>query len=206
MGWLYAVFDWLRDSDNLTAFSTFVIAGFTMVLAWVGYCQARLIRKSIDLARAEYISSNRPRIILRDAYLIGEVIHYTLVNLGGTAAKIVESWIFAEFVEEGTRLRPLLPADHYDLGQTAFAGGKSKELQYELPPEISFAIKFPGTRRIGIEGRAPAFGERYFVGVLTYADDLGIKRRSIFRRRWDDASMTFIRLTPEQERDHEYAD
>jgi hypothetical protein len=129
-----------------------------------------------------------------------------LVNLGGTAATIVESWIFAEFVEENTRLRPLVPDGHYDLGQITLLGGESKNLRYPLRAGISFAIKWPATRRIGIDGQPPIFGQRYFVGVLTYTDDLKIRRRSIFRRRWDDDSLTFVRLTPDQERDHEYAD
>jgi hypothetical protein len=77
----YAVLDWLWHPDNLTAISTFVIAAFTAVLVRVGYCQARLIRKSIDLTRAEYVSTHRPRVILRDVNWEGHSdIHYTLVS------------------------------------------------------------------------------------------------------------------------------
>jgi hypothetical protein len=65
LNWLYAIIDWLRDPNILTAISTLIIALFTIVLAWVGYRQARLIRKSIDLARAEFISSHRLRCHLR---------------------------------------------------------------------------------------------------------------------------------------------
>jgi hypothetical protein len=183
------------------------IMAFTGVLAFATAGLGAMNFFQLRLARAEYISSHYPRIILRDAYLVGETIHYTLVNIGSTPAKVIESWIFAEFVEQGTRLRPLFPTNHYDFGRhSGFVAGESKELQYTLPPEVSFAIKWPATRKIGINGQPPIFGERYFVGVVTYTDDLGVKRRSIFRRRWDDASLTFVRLTPEQERDHEYTD
>lgn len=184
---------------------TLVLSVFTAILAIATISLGVLSFFQIRLARAEYISSHYPRIVLRDVHLIAETVHYTLVNLGSTAAKIVESWIFAEFVEKNTRLKPLTPEGHHDLGQITFAGGESKSLLYPLPAGISFAIKFPDIRRIGIDGRPPILGQRYFVGIMTYTDDLGIKRRSIFRRRWDDESLTFVRLTPEQERDHEYA-
>ncbi len=52
---LYAVLNWLIDPVNLTAISTVVIAAFTIVLAVVGYFQARLIRQSIDLARQDLL-------------------------------------------------------------------------------------------------------------------------------------------------------
>lgn len=207
---LYSAWRLAEATDHwsalITAFATAFIAWFTWTLWRTSEKQGSIAQKSIDLARAEYISSHYPRIVLRDVHLIAETVHYTLVNIGGTAATVVESWIFAEFVEENTRLTPLFPDEHYCLGQITFTGGESKNLKYELPSGISFAIKWPEARRIGIDGRPPIFGQRYFVGILTYTDDLGIKRRSIFRRRWDDASLTFVRLTPEQERDHEYAD
>jgi hypothetical protein len=208
MDGLVSFFTWLLSPETLNAYSTFVIAIFTIVLAWVGYCQARLIRKSIDLARAEYISTHRPRIVLREANLIAETIHYTLVNLGGTQATIIQSWIFAEFIEDGTRWRPLWPAadDASISTQLTFIGGQSRDLQFALPDEISFAIKWPEAMRIGTERGPSVIGKIYFAGALVYEDSMGMKRRSIFRRRWDPHSLNFVRLTPEQERDYEYAD
>jgi hypothetical protein len=182
------------------------LTGFTAILAFATAGLGTLNFFQLRLARAEYISSYRPRIVLRDAVLIGDTIHYTLVNLGGTPATIIESRIFAEMVEEGTRLRPLWPASHFDLAKLGFIGGESIDLQYPLPNEVGFAIRHPEVMRIGIENRPGFFGKTYFVGALIYEDDLGMKRRSIFRRCWDPASLTFVRLTPEQERDHEYAD
>jgi hypothetical protein len=177
------------------------------VLAWVSYCQARLIRKSLDLARAEYISANRPRIVLRDVYLIAETIHYTLVNLGGTPATIIKSWIFVEFVEDGTRWRPLWPVtDDWNANRLHFVGGESKALQYALPDNISFGIGWPEATRIGNESGPAPIGKIYFVGALVYEDDLSVTRRSIFRRCWNQSSITFVRLNPEEERDYEYAD
>jgi hypothetical protein len=197
---------WLVRWTAMLFIATVGLILATGLLGYFAFRQARDTKTSIDLARAEFVSTHRPKIILRDAHLIGEEVLYMLVNVGATSATVVESWIMAEFVETGTRLRPLRSFGHDDLGRLNFAGGESKDLTYPLPAEISFAIKFPGTRRIGIEDRPAVFGERYFVGVLVYEDDLRVKRRSIFRRRWDDKSLTFSRLSPEEERDQEYSD
>ena len=179
---------------------------FTAILAIATIALGVVTGFQLRLARAEFISTDRPRIILREVQLVADTIHYTVVNTGDTQATIVESIIKAEFVENQTRISPLRPSDQNDLGKIIIAGGELKVLTYQLPTEISFAIKFPMTRRIAIEDRPPMFGDRFFTGIIVYADDLGIKRRSVFRRRWDDRSLTFIRLTPEEERDYEYAD
>jgi len=92
---LYVIVGWIRDPNNLTAISTFIIAAFTIVLAWVGYCQSRLIRRSIDLARQEFVATHRPRILVR--FVQGpfydenglEFVWVTLVNVGETDATIV---------------------------------------------------------------------------------------------------------------------
>ncbi len=208
LGWLAASFweaiDWLQKYNGaVTAFATFWIGIFTVVLALVSRKQAQLTRQSIELARQEFISTNRPCIILRDVHLIAETIHYTLVNLGGTPGTIITTWVFTEFVEEQNRFRPLWPtADDGDVRRLRFVGGESKDLQYALPDEMSFIIKWPK----GIENRLANPGSVYFAGALVYEDDLGMKRRSRFRRRWDPKSLTFVRLSPEEERDHEYAD
>lgn len=181
------------------------LAYFTGILSIATILIGTINGFQLWLARAEFVSTHRPRIILRDVHLIGEIVHYMLVNVGDTPATIVESRIFAEFIEDRSRFAPLRSEGQNDLGRLVIAAGEPKDLTYQLPPKISFAIKIPETRRIGIEG-PPVFGQRYFVGVIIYEDDLRIKRRSIFRRRWSDDSLTFARLKPEEERDHEYAD
>jgi hypothetical protein len=206
---------WLMVFTGFVAVFTLMLAGATVQLYRAGERQLKLIERnateqsrdikaSIDLARAEFVSAHYPRIILRDARVVGENVIYLLTNIGATPAIIIESWIMVEFVEQSTPISPLRSLDHDDLERLSFAGGETKDLTYRLPSEISFAFKYPDTRRIGLEGRPPILGERYFVGTLVYTDDLKIKRRSIFRRRWDDASHNFVRL--KDERDHEYAD
>jgi hypothetical protein len=185
---------------------TLVLSGFTAILAVATISLGILSFFQIRLARAEYISTHRPRIVLREVHLLSETIHYMLVNTGQTKATIVEGWIFAEFVEQGTRLRPLRSVGHRDLQGLGIAGGEAVDLFYPILSEVGFAIRHPEVIRIGIEDKPGRIGNGYFVGALVYEDDLRVKRRSIFRRRWDDAILAFVRLTPEEERDHEYAD
>lgn len=196
-----------QATEEAIARYTLGLTIFTGILAFATAGLGAMNFFQVRLARAEYISSNRPRIVLRDVHLIAETIHYTLVNLGGTPATIIKSWIFTEFVEKQTRFRPLWPAaDDGNPTRLRFDGGESKDLQHALPAETSFAIKHPYAVEIAIEDKPGFFGKIYFVGALIYEDDLGMKRRSRFRRLWNPNSLTFVRLIPEEERDHEYAD
>src|SRR6185437_15221 len=104
--WLTAYFwraiDLLQTYNGaVSAFATVWIAIFTIVLAKVGARQAKLTRHAIDLANKEFISTHRPRIILRDVHLEGHTVFYILANVGDTKATIVEGWILAEFVPKG---------------------------------------------------------------------------------------------------------
>jgi hypothetical protein len=79
LNWLVSIFwqaiDCLQTYNGaVTAFVTFWIAIFTIVLAFVSRRQAKLLHQSIELARAEYISSHYPRIVLRDVHLIAETV------------------------------------------------------------------------------------------------------------------------------------
>ena len=191
--------------DGVTATATVVIALFTFVLAIATIIQAAFTRAAIRLARDEFISSHRPRVILRDIIWEGHAdIHYTLANTGETRATIIESRVMVEFVQRGTAVRPLRAFGHDDLGRVVLAAGELREFTCAIPGELSVAMRFPDTRRIGIEGKEPVFGERYFAGTIVYIDDLSIRRQSTFRRIRDDASRSFVRLA--DERDQEYAD
>lgn len=201
MGWFCAFWNWIRSPDNLTAVSTVVIAAFTVVLAWVGYCQARLIRRSIDLAAKEFIASHRPRIILRNVDLQDGNVLYMLVNVGDTKATVVESWIMMESVPDASVLRPLRSFGHDDLGRLVFEAGEMKDLTYADPGFTGMTAA--DMIRVGIE-QGLIDGHRFFTGTIIYEDDLRVRRRAVFRRRLKGKG--FERLNPEQERDNEYSD
>ncbi len=91
------ILKWILDPANLTAISTVIIAAFTIVLAAVGYCQARLIRKSIDLARKEFISAHPPKLRIRYIHLTSGdenvEVGFTVENTGGSDATVTQSMI-----------------------------------------------------------------------------------------------------------------
>ena len=205
MEWLCAFWNWIISPDNLTAISTLVIATFTVVLALVGYCQARLIRKSIDLAAKEFIATHRPRIVLRnvDVDLAGGNVHYMLVNIGDTKATIVESWIMMEFLPDSNALRPLRSFGHDDLGRLVFEAGEMKDLTYVVPGVTG--ANAADMIRVGIE-EGLISGHSFFTGTIVYEDDLRVRRRAVFRRRLNVKGKCFDRLGPAEERDNEYSD
>lgn len=55
--------------DTWRAIATVVIAVFTAFLAIFGYVQARLTYKTIGLAREEFLSTHRPKIIIHSVEL-----------------------------------------------------------------------------------------------------------------------------------------
>jgi hypothetical protein len=87
------------DAHNglVTAIATVFVAGFTWTLWRTSKNQGNLAQQSIDLARKEFISTHRPRIVLRAAYT-GELkeghvipIRLHIANIGETKGKIVSS-------------------------------------------------------------------------------------------------------------------
>jgi hypothetical protein len=197
-----AVLDFLEKYNGaVTAVATIFIAAFTIVLAKVTGKQARLSRESIDLARSEFIATHRPRIVLRDVSFVDGQILYMLVNTGDTKATVVESWILDEFVPTAQAIRPLRSAGHDDLGRITFAGGEVRDLTHA--PQMGAYIRIPDMMRIAVEDQPPMIGEIYFTGAILYSDDVGNRRRAVFRRRWDRGSKGFIGMN---DSDQEYAD
>jgi len=198
------ILSWLEAHNGaVTAIATIFIALFTVVLAFVTYVQALLTMKAIKLARDEFNATHRPLMIVRDVCLDGNKIAYLLINKGDAPAIIVESWIMAEFVPDETVKRPLRSSGHSDLGQLTFAVGEIRDLTYRIPGEIDFFIRFPDAKRIGIEDRPPMRGDLHFTGTIIYADSSGQRRRSVFRRRWDDNRKGFYGV---DDPDREYSD
>ena len=162
-------------------------------------------KEASALSKNEFISSHRPRIILRDIWYepTASDLSYMLFNTGGTAARIIESWILVEFISTGQPIRPLRSFGHNDFGPLIFAAGEMKDLTYSVPSEIGAYMLVPDMMRIGTDNRRPMVGEFYFTGAILYADDAGNHRRSVFRRQWDKDRKCFVRL---DDPDQEYAD
>jgi len=182
-------------SPAATWIATAVIGAYTIVLARVTGRQARLTRESIDLARAEFISSHRPRIIVYGLALFGAAaegkdpteplrVSFRYVNSGDTPAKVKMI---------GTKLVHLFKAT--------------------MPSEIEFKIEKIDppveieSGRHGFRLTADRFDQERFlfsstadnyslvcVGVIVYADDNDTDRQMGFCRRYDQASNRWLAM------------
>jgi hypothetical protein len=187
----------------VTAIATIYIARFTRVLADVTGTQAKLTRQSIDLARDEFISSHRPRIIVRALDFVGgtpesdEVegpirIGFHYVNAGDSLAKVKQV---------GTKLVHLL--------KPTMPTGIDFDVQKVDPPlEIQ-------SGRHAFRITVDAFDQEKFifnsaadnyslvcVGYIVYSDENGTDRQVGFCRRFDGQSHRWL---PMDDPEYEYS-
>ena len=162
--------------------------------------QGLQLKRSVDRAKEEFISTHRPRLIVRqfevDPILRDHVItiHFSIINTGDTNA----TWRFiaAEVA--------LWTGDRWE------APGIDP-VQRSIPPTI-----ITNGERIGgtIQSRFELSGDQFTriaahelivcaVGEFTYTDDLGTKRRTGFRRNYDPSTNMF---TASKNEDQEYQD
>ena len=203
---LCAIWSWVRDPNNLTAISTLVLAAFTIVLAWVGYCQARLIRKSIDLARDEFLSTHRPKIRIKHVWLLNEALHYNealkvrvvCVNKGRTTA-IISDYSVEFFVVKDHRSLPIDPKmAPINVNGFALQSGISLPL-----PDISYDLSEADEIGIRREG-----SKLYCAGVVHYSDGIGRIRTTAFCRLYQlpDSLVGAGRFVAVDNPDYEYQD
>ena len=143
--------------DGITAFSTFIIACFTVTLWWATRGQLNQLRESIDLTRNEFIASHHHKIRVKHVWLKSEiwkgekiVVELVIVNIGGTTANIFGG-NFATLV---------IPADT-DL-----------PAKPPLPDEKRFSISEP-LLRIGITFDLPEISDGR---ILTDEENAGIRQ------------------------------
>jgi hypothetical protein len=108
------------DENNglTTALATVVVATFTIVLAYSTRSQAHLTREVIALARDEFVSSHRPKIIIHatevsfgtnEQGLTTIAIDLHCINIGNTEAIIDELIGEIDTYEEPLRANIILP-------------------------------------------------------------------------------------------------
>jgi hypothetical protein len=206
MGSVYAIFCWISSPDNLTAISTLTIAAFTIVLAIVGYCQARLIRQSINLAREEFNATQRPKLVVRELLLftpnpsrVTAEIQYAIANSGAGRAEIVESHIELTMIEDAI-LRPLQPIEGANpVGSVTLEPGE--HIFRESGSTIGFA-EF--TNEMNRQFYTPDDSTKLiFRGFIIYADKNRLKRRMAFCREYKFKTRRFCIM---DDPDYEYAD
>jgi hypothetical protein len=196
-----AIIKWLADPVNLTAISTVVIALFTIILAIVGYCQARLTRDTIRLARDEFNATHRPEIIVRNVGYVADpednrmrlIARIVIVNKGASRAHIINlSGIILTPTDELTADVALRA---YPIGKEQdLVGGQPYQWDIESPNHQEPAIRIAQTR-----------GEKsewICIGLIRYADMEGRIRETGFFRRFDVKSRSWKR---EENEDYEYS-
>jgi hypothetical protein len=161
--------------------------------------QAYLTRKSIDLARAEFISTHRPKLRIRRIILTGffdrfdaEMISHgdeveaeiTVVNVGGTPANIVDSRYRIYFYKDTIPLE--IPyEDHPSRLQLTtekriLAVGQLQT--FEMTGKA--ILKDPGEGMRVMRQFASENWSMAIIGEITYRDDLSRNRVTGFLRVW----------------------
>jgi hypothetical protein len=207
--------DWLREFDGLiapydneiTAISTVFIALFTIVLGITSIYQGRQTAKALKLAQDEFISTHRPKLILREAFALYDApgkpvdVLYVITNKGGSKGTIIQSALEVQFYSQlpgNVLLTPFSLGKQTIDGGThdwSFEAGQSRQFHYVAKGE-----PWPPRVDIGTQGAA-----LFFSGHFVYADFRGIQRATAFRRIYDVGRERFYRYRePGHEEDEEY--
>jgi hypothetical protein len=169
-------------------------------LAKVTGRQARLTRESIDLVRAEFISTHRPKLIVRqfqlDAPLPDHIIkvHFSVINAGDTEATL--RLIAAEVALWNGRYWEAPGIDFI----TRPVDPKVIQNGQRISLTIVSRFKITSAQIRAVEQKELIIGA---VGEFTYTDVMGTERRTGFRRNHDFATDMFI---ASENTDQEYQD
>lgn len=188
------------NADLLTALATLAVAGFTLTLWLTSGEQARLTREAIDLSRAEYIATHRPRIRVR--WVGGPYngpndlcrFEVAIVNVGEGPALVTDCWIGTGIVDnQGCTTWPIDIDDSeptYDIALKPGEIHKFERLTKAPIPERAWErMREFTSERLVLEGR------------FTYRDDAGLERTTSFIRGQglDDAGFGIFKPRADQE-------
>jgi hypothetical protein len=186
--------------DNVVAFGTILIAVFTYVLYRSTSKLWEAGEKQFKLARDEFISTHRPKLIVRQFVLAkpvpGEVIkvEFSIVNIGATEAIwryiAVEVALWNGQYWEAPGLDHIVKPTSMPPLKNGQRAGMTIQSRFNITADQIAAIE---QKKLIICA----------VGEFTYADAVGTQRRTSFRRNYDLASDMFI-ASPYSE--HEYQD
>jgi hypothetical protein len=192
------------NRDAVTAVATAFIAIFTLTLWWSTRGMLRVTNESIKLAKEEFISTNRPRVILR-------IIHFSypedrtqdvpimciFVNIGRTDAEIIELDI--EFVHRPNRQFRPVPRQA-SAGTPLKGGGRTMKSGETFSREIQSGLK---ESEIALIAGQPLY---YVRGAMTYLDKGGVRRSIGFCRDYDPHDRTFHKTDMARDLGYEYED
>jgi hypothetical protein len=186
--------------------------------------QTRETSRSVAIAKAQVIASNRPKLVIRGMSLIpGKIvevdgvprleedpvwrIRFVIANIGGSRATVTESNLTMFELGVGT-LQELIPGfPPYSARGDAFEGfmiepGERQERTVLLEEIQTRRLKFLKSCRK--QGTDTTNLRTIFFGFAHYRDDSGVGRRTGFGAEYDAEKMTFMRLDAYP--DYEYSD
>jgi hypothetical protein len=175
--------------------------------------QFKITQESIKLARDEFISTHRPKIILREA-IIGSVlegepisVQYHLANIGETTGRIIRSMVRTEVVTRQQRL--LLHGsveNQNELGEIVLGPGEAILLKFDRDTPKWNVTQFQekSMKVATAPGGVLVYRDAkiHFSGQLIYVDDAGTPRRTAFRRELIPERQRFYRIPDEPDQDY----
>jgi len=200
---LYVIFwygGYVFNASTITAVATGAIGYFTYTLYTTSAEQARLTRDSIDLARAEFIATHRPKIIVYgvDVKLPGDVgnnrqVHFRYVNAGDTDALVTAIFSRIQVAQKDRPPAGLELHKHTVISSPILV--KSGGHGIAITPD---SVSFINLVRSGTAGSEIVF----CVGVIVYRDKNDIERLTGFCRRYDAHSERWLQVA---DQDYEYS-
>ncbi|HXC65822.1 MAG TPA: hypothetical protein VN638_00300, partial [Nitrospiraceae bacterium] len=161
-------------------------------------------KKSVELAREEFLSTHRPRIILRDAFCRDNeidhpiVVTYTLVNIGETRGRIVMWGADIQLNTGGDLLPYQLPSMYKHDSGFLDPGEERQDAHYSIRQWRTD----DQSRHAFVEDSLGVF----FCGHLIYEDDRMVRRHMAFWRKYDFSTSRFYIVSHHTLKALEYAD
>jgi hypothetical protein len=174
--------DMAKYTKQLSFYTCWLVV-FTAILALVAIWQGVQLKRSLDLAREEFISTHRPKIILRNFQIgdreipDGKPINVTFIaqNIGDSVGKVVQIRSATVILDSKEKIPTDFSFLHSDPFQFSLKSGE-KEL---FPANGNSAPEKNESVAVYIGSKA-----FYCLGLLVYEDAVGTKRETGYCRRY----------------------
>ena len=202
----------LADYTNDLSRFTSILVGIAFLQLVVFWWQGKQLRKTVDIGREEFISTHRPKIVLRRFSIVEDSVtqrlgvEYVISNIGGTKANIAAMSHRIWFPESDENLPPIPPYnDRTDESFILESGESIRRNYFETDSQILFRYQmtsaFIRTRKSSGGMLIPE--ELLFLGYVVYRDGLNKSRETAFLRRLDFGTERFSAI---EHADYEYQD
>jgi len=173
--------------------------------------QRSAMLQSIELARQEFVSTHRPKIILREA-IIGSVLEgepitlfFNLANVGETTGRIIRSSVRVEIIARGFERLMLHDSAEMknDLGEVSLEAGAATIVKFKGDTPKWNKEQFR-ERALDTTSGPTTYRNAmvHFAGQFIYVDEFGTLRRTAFRRELHPERQRFYRIPDEPDLDY----